>query len=149
MSKTSVRNFRVYTAFTKGTDDDANNLALDVLDALPNHPVFTKLPVSLTDLGTQQTTFNASRVDARKGGSDRTRVKNAARQVVIDSLVKTALYCQGEARHDLDTLLSSGFDVVSTNRTSGPLDTPSILAVLDDVSGQLTVRGQGVLNGRI
>jgi hypothetical protein len=49
----------------------------------------------------------------------------------------------------LDLLLSSGFEVNSTNRTSGPLDTPSILAVLDDVSGQLTVRGQGVLNGRI
>jgi len=39
--------------------------------------------------------------------------------------------------------------VVSLNRTSGPLDTPAILAILNQVSGQLTVRGQGVLNGRM
>ena len=35
------------------------------------------------------------------------------------------------------------------NRTPGPLDTPAILAVFNNVSGQLTVRGQGVLNGRM
>ena len=46
-------------------------------------------------------------------------------------------------------LLSSGFDVASTNRTPAPLDTPSILDILNNVSGQLVVRGQGVLNGRL
>lgn len=39
--------------------------------------------------------------------------------------------------------------MVSKNRSSGPLDTPGILDVLNNVSGQLLVRGQGVLNGRM
>jgi hypothetical protein len=55
----------------------------------------------------------------------------------------------GEARHDLDMLLSSGFEVASTNRTPAPLDKPSILDIFNNVSGQLLVRGQGVLNGRV
>jgi hypothetical protein len=52
-------------------------------------------------------------------------------------------------RIGLNLLLSSGFEVNSTNRTSGPLDTPSINDILNNVSGQLTVRGQAVLNGRM
>ena len=56
---------------------------------------------------------------------------------------------RGGQRHNLDALLSSGFEVVSKNHSSGPLDTPAILGVLNNVSGQLTVRGQGVLNGRM
>jgi hypothetical protein len=52
------------------------------------------------------------------------------------------------ARHDLDLLLSSGYEVVSKNRATGPLDKPSILDVLNNISGQLLVRAQGVLNGR-
>ena len=39
--------------------------------------------------------------------------------------------------------------MVNTNRTSGPLDTPSIIAMFNNVTCQLTVRGQGVVNGRM
>lgn len=46
-------------------------------------------------------------------------------------------------------MLTSGYDVASTNRKAGPLDTPSIITILNNISGQLTVRGQGVVNGRI
>ncbi len=148
MAITPVKSFRLYMGFPRDPDDDVNHLTLDVEDALPNHPVFTKLPVSLADLETQRLAFQAAITESRKGGVDRTRAKKAAKLVLTDSLVKIALYCQGEARHDLDTLLSSGFEVVSTNRTSGPLDQPSILALLNNVSGQLTVRGQGVVNAR-
>jgi len=149
MPNTPIRNFRIYTGFTKGTDDEVNNLCLDVSDALTGIPAFPAPPVSLVNLGNDQVTFSASMVDAREGGADRTRAKNTAKQVVIDALVKIALYCQGEARHDLNTLLTSGYDVVSTNRTSGPLDTPGIISINNSVSGQLTVRGQAVLNGRL
>lgn len=148
-AKTVVKSYRIYTGFTKGTDDDANHLALDAGDALINHPVFNLLPVSLAVLSQQQVAFAASMTESRKGGADRTRAKNAAKLVLTDSLVKIALYCQGVARHDLDTLLSSGFEVNSTNRTSGPLDTPAIKDILNNVSGQLTVRGNSVLNGRV
>jgi hypothetical protein len=148
MAKTEIKSYRLYIGFTRDPDNDVNNLALDVEDSLANHPVFTKLPVSLTDLETQRLEFQAAITEARKLGTDRTRAKNAAKLVLTDSLVKIALYCQGEARHDLDTLLSSGFEVNSSNRTSLPLDQPVILDVLNNVSGQLTVRGGNVLNAR-
>jgi len=63
--------------------------------------------------------------------------------------VQDALYCQGLARHDLNTLLTSGYEVVSNNHTPGPLDTPQINSIDNSVSGQLTVRGTSVLNGRM
>jgi hypothetical protein len=150
MANTPIRNFRINTTgITKSTDNDLNTLTLDVEDGLTNNPAFLNLPVTMADLEKQRLVVVAATTEARKGGTDRTRLKKAAKQALIDMLMKLALYCQGEARHDLDTLLSSGFEVVSTNRSSGPLDTPAITALLNDVSGQLTARGQGVLNGRM
>jgi hypothetical protein len=146
---TTVRNFRPVTGLIRHTENALDNLTSDVLDALNNHPIFNKLPVSLADLASYQASFSAARVEARKGGKDRTQVKQAARRTLQDALVKTGLYCRGEACHNLDALLTSGFAVVSTNRVSGPLDTPTIKNILNNVSGQLTVRGNGVLNGRM
>jgi hypothetical protein len=39
--------------------------------------------------------------------------------------------------------------IVSTNRTPGPLDTPQINSIDNSISGQLTVNGAAVLNGRM
>jgi len=149
MPNTPVRNFRIYTGFTKGPDNDVCNLTLDVSDALTAHPVFTTPPVTSAQLTTLQTTFSADMTAARKLGTDRTLAKNISRQALLDALVQDALYCQGLARHDLHTLLTSGYEVVSTNRTPGPLDTPAINSIDNSVSGQLTVRGTSVLNGRM
>jgi len=144
-----IASYRLWTGFARGSDDDVNNLVLDVEDGLANNARFPDLPVKLTDLETQRLAMVAGMTEARKKGTDRTRLKNTAKQVVIDSLLKLAHYCMGEARHDLDALLSTGFEVVSKNRTSSPLDTPAIAAVLNDISGQLTVRSRGVVNGRM
>jgi hypothetical protein len=149
MSNTPIRNFRINTGFTRGSDNEVNNLSLDVMDALTGHPVFINPTVSPSAMLILQKAFSASMTDARKGGTDRTLAKNIAKQALVDALVSDALYCQGLARHDLNTLLTSGYEVASTNRTPGPLDTPSIITILNNVSGQLTVRGQNVLNGRI
>ena len=146
---TQTKIFRIDTSFTRSNGNDVCNLSLDVEDGLLNNLRFPKPPVSLPDMATNRLALSAALVESRKGGSDRTRLKNAALQVAVDGLMKNALYCQGEARHDLDGLLSSGYDVVSKNRTSSPLDQPGILALLNSISGQLTVRGQGVLNGRM
>ena len=150
MSNTPVRNFRIYTgSISKGTDDDVSNVSLDVSDALDGHPVFTTPPFPSTQLKTLQTAFSTDRTAARKLGTDRTLAKKISRQALVDALVQDALYCQGLARHDLNTLLTSGFEVVSTNRTPGPLDTPQITSIVNSVSGQLLVRGMSVLNGRM
>ena len=93
--------------------------------------------------------FVASMTDARKLGTDRTRAKKLAKQALVDLLLKLAFYCQGEAINNLAALLTTGFEIINTNRASGPLDQPSILNLLNNVSGQITVRGNGVVNGRM
>ena len=145
----SSKTFRLVTGFARNPDNDVVALSLDVEDGLANNPAFPNLPVKLSDVTAQRLDLTAAMTEARKLGKDRTRLKNAAKQALVDLLLKLAFYCQGEAPHDGDALLSTGFDVVDTNRSSGPLDTPAILAVLNNVSGQLTVRGQGVVNGRM
>jgi hypothetical protein len=148
-TNTPVRNFRIYTGFTKAPDNDVCNVALDVLAALNAHPVFTTPPVSLLQLAEMESTFSSDMTAARQLGKDRTLAKSISRQALLDALVQDALYCQGLARHDLNTLLTSGYEVVSNNRTPGPLDTPVINSIDNSVSGQLTVRGSAVLNGRM
>ena len=149
MPNTLDKNFRLVTSIGKYADNDVVSLSLDVEDGLLNNPAFLNLPVKLEDVATARLAFVGTMTDARKGGTDRTRLKVAAKKALVDLLLKLAFYCQGEAIHDLHALLSTGFEVVSTNRSSGPLDTPAILAILNNVSGQLTVRGQGVVNGRM
>ena len=148
-TNTPVRSFRVYTGFTRGSDNNVCNVALDVSDALDGHPVFTTPPFTSVQLSALEATFAADMTSARKLGTDRTLAKKISRQALLDALVQDALYCQGLARHDLNTLLTSGYEVVSTNRTPGPLDTPQISSIDNSVSGQLTVRGMAVLNGRM
>ncbi len=149
MSISGIRNYRIYMGFSRGKDDDVNSTALDTVDALTGNTAFPNPPVPLPQVTTYQQTFSSARTEARKGGRDRTRAKQLAKQTLADALVTNGLYCQSMARQNLDTLLSSGYDVVSTNRTSAPLDTPGIIALLNDIDGQLTVRGQGVVNGRV
>jgi hypothetical protein len=148
-TNTPVRNFRVYIGFTRASDNDICNVALDVSDALTGHAVFTAPPFTPAQLAAMEAAFSAAMTAARKLGKDRTLAKNTARQELADALVQNALYCQGIARHDLNTLLTSGYEVVSNNRTPGPLDTPQINSIDNSISGQLTVRGLSVLNGRM
>jgi len=148
-SNTPVNNYRINTAFTKGPDNEVCDVTLDVADALTDHPVFIGPPFSAAQLTALLGTFSTTRTAARKLGKDRTLAKKIARQALVDALVADALYCQGLARHDLNTLLTSGYEVVSTNRSSGPLDTPQINTIDNSVSAQLLVRGGSVVNGRI
>jgi hypothetical protein len=148
-TNTPVRNFRIFTGFTKAPDNDVCNLTLDVAGALDGHPVFTTPPFTSVQLTALVGTFSADMTAARKLGTDRTLAKKISRQAVVDALVQDALYCQGLARHDLNTLLTSGYEIVSNNRTPGPLDTPQINSIDNSVNGQLTVRGGAVLNGRM
>jgi hypothetical protein len=142
------KNYRVYLGFTKDTDQNVNMFAQGSVESLTGHPVFTDPPIKPADLGKLQVTFNQSMLDASDGGATLIRQKKAAKTALTDALVKNGLYVQLTARQDLDTLLSSGYDVCSTNRTSSPLDTPSITAIVNGIAGQLIVRATPLLNAK-
>jgi hypothetical protein len=86
-------------------------------------------------------------VAALDGGKILTAAKNAARAALTDGLRRQGLYVQGVAR-DLPTLLSSGYSAASRNTAQTQLASPWILKVLNDFSGQLTLRVTPIRNAR-
>jgi len=105
-------------------------------------------PTAPKDLQTLRLEFSAARVAAADGGRQLTAVKNQKRDLLTEALHALAMYVQTVARTNLAMLLSSGFEACSTNRASVPLDKPAILALVNEASGQLLLRGQPVLNAR-
>ena len=83
-----------------------------------------------------------------QGGTAATAAKNAAREVLIGLLRQLANYVQGACDNDLTKLLSSGFHAASTNRSQSPLDTPSIIKILNEMSTQLVLRVTPVNNAK-
>ena len=109
---------------------------------LPTPPV---LPPELTS---QKTAFDTAIVNASRGGSLATAIKDAAQAVVVSSLDKNASYVDINCEENLTILLSSGYEAVSTNRSRQVLAKPVIVAVENGQAGQLRVRVAGDPNRR-
>lgn len=75
-----------------------------------------------------------------QGGTAATADKNNKRGCLIDLLRELASYVQDDSDNDLAKLLSSGFDAVSTNRSSSPLDVPVIKDITNGMTRQLLVK---------
>jgi hypothetical protein len=161
--KTLIRKLRVFFGFMKSTDSEANSCALGVIEGMNGNPSFPNPPVPLVpvavvmdapgvpasaDLTTLQQSFSDACVAAANGGTQLTADKNQKRELLQEALHKLGMYVQTVARTDLAMLLSSGFEACSTNRASVPLSKPVILALVNETSGQLLVRGGSVLNAR-
>jgi hypothetical protein len=104
--------------------------------------------VSIADLTAAQTAFEDAMTAMSQGGTQATADKNAKRDALVALLRTEAQYVQLNGKNDLPTLLSSGFQVNSTNTAQSPLDTPSIVQITNEMSTQLVVRVQGVDNAR-
>ena len=74
--------------------------------------------------------------------------KNNARDTLTGLLRQLAGCVQETSGNNLATLLSSGFDAVSTNRASTPLPPPSIRDILNGNSGQLLARVGAIANAK-
>ena len=78
----------------------------------------------MIDLTALQVAFANSITDAQQGDKLATAKKNQARAVLLSALRQNAAYVQSLALTDLASILSTGYDVVSTNKTQSPLTTP-------------------------
>jgi hypothetical protein len=119
-----------------------------VVAGLTGNPAFTTPAVSIADLTAAQTAFEDAMTAMAQGGTQATADKNAKRDALVALLRTEAQYVQLNGKNDLPTLLSSGFQVNSTNTAQSPLDTPSIVQITNEMSTQLVVRVQGVDNAR-
>ncbi len=81
--------------------------------------------------------FSDKLVAASSGGKMHTAAKNYSRDALIVLLRQTAGYVQLHCNNDFSTLLGSGFQAASTNRSQTPLDQPKGLNIKNGNSGQL------------
>ena len=145
-----VLNLRVSRDFMSAPANDVANLADDVEDGLTGNAAFTTPPppVPPADLATLNATLRAAITAADAGGKQQTAEKNNAYQAVTSALRKDANYVEIQSDNDQATLLSSGFDIISTNRAQAPLDQPVIVAILNLATTQILLRLLSILNAK-
>src|SRR5665213_36180 len=143
-----VINLRVARDFMNAPASDVANLAADVVDGITGNPAFPAPPITALDLTTLNTTLRSAITAADAGGPTQTAAKYKAYAAVTDALRKDANYVEIQSDNDLETLLSSGYDVVSTNRAQAPLDQPVIVEISNLATTRLLVRLQSILNAK-
>ena len=116
--------------------------------SLTGNAAFPTPLVPLLTLGAAQTAFHNALLAAALGGLQLTAIKNEKRTALEDLLRQEASYVQAIASHNLSTLLSSGFENSSTNRTSTQLNAPVIVGLDNGLATQLILRMQPVSNAR-
>jgi hypothetical protein len=138
---------RVALYFAAYSDNDVNSFAALSVSCLTNNPLTPDLPVKVPALTTLQVDFADSITAAQQGGKVETAKKNQARTTLVSALRQNAAYVQSLALTDLADILSTGYDVVSTNKTQSPLTTP-VFALDNSFPGQIAVDLTAVVNAK-
>lgn len=139
---------RVLLGFASASDHALEETAQSVLDNLYGNPAYPDPPVTQTALETALDNFSTAIAAAAGGGPQETADKNNKREILIGLLRLLASYVQGKHGNDLAKLLSSGFEAVSTNTASVPLEKPLIKEIRNGISGQLLPRINRVKNAK-
>jgi len=145
---------RVSLAFARLPDKELDNFTLGVNNGITGNAAFPTPPVTMANLETARADFEQKIAAAATGGPPDTAAKNNSRQTLLGMLRPLAGYVQINCNNDMATLLSSGFQAMSTNRASVALDQPTELVIDNGVSGQLVasvkpVKNSSLLEGRI
>jgi hypothetical protein len=142
-----VINLRVSRDFIRSSANDLANLCDDVVDGLTGNAAYPTPPITTPNLTTLNTALRAAITAADAGGKQQTAEKNIAYNAVVAALRKDANYVEIQADNNEATLLSSGFDIISTNRAQSPLSQPS-LNLSNLGTTQLLVQMGSILNAK-
>lgn len=141
-------NYRVNLGFAKYPAADLVQFTNGILFSLTGNASYPTPPITLIMLGTLLTALVNAMAAAAQGGTPLTSAKTDAQIALVTALRKIATYVQCEGAQNLTVLLSSGYLINSTNRARSPLQIPSILQILNNISTQLMVRLTPVVNAR-
>ena len=83
-----------------------------------------------------------------QAGRYKRRQKLKAYAALTSALRKDANYVEIASDNDVETLLSSGYDIVSTNRAQSPLEQPNISQILNLATTQILIRVLSILNAK-
>jgi hypothetical protein len=141
-------NYRVSLAFTKVSDASLGEFVLTVVDSMTSNPAYPTPTVPIPDLAAARTAFLRALSASEVGGMLATATKNESREALLKLMRKQAAYVQGEMGDDFATLLSSGFESVSRNRTRIQLPPPRVERIRNERSAQLVVDLAPMANAR-
>jgi chitodextrinase len=137
---------KVSLGFAELSDTGLDNFAQGVIAALTGNPTYPTPPVTLANLQAAVDDFTTRMAAAQTGGVSETAAKNNSRDVLVGMLRKVATYVQLTCNDDPSLLLTSGFQMQSTNRASAPLEKPHGLNIKNGGSGRLVARVDPVKN---
>src|SRR3989442_8865023 len=144
----ATKHIRVRLSFTHERDHQIEETTGAVITGMTGNKNFPNPPVDLAEVQAALTAFSAAIAALPSGGVHATADKNKKRHALVALLRKLASYVQGNCNDDIATLLSSGFQAVSTTRAQSPFPKPVIAVVDNGHSGQLVVNVNKVVNAR-
>jgi hypothetical protein len=139
-------NLRVSLGFARIPDTEVDSFTQGVISNMTGNAAYPSPPVTMANLETARKDFSAKVAAAQTGGPPDTAAKNNSRQILLGLLRQLASYVQMMSNNDMATLLSSGFQAMSTNRAQSPLEQPQGLSIKNGTSGQLVARVDPVKN---
>jgi fibronectin type III domain protein len=139
---------RVLLGFTNAPDHSLEETAGAVIAGMTGNAAYPSPPVTIDTLKGALADFTAAIAAQAQGGTQATADKNNKRDVLVGLLRQLAGYVQQNCKNDLATLLSSGFEAVSTSRTQSPLDNPAIVSIDNGNTGQLLVKVTPIANAK-
>ena len=139
---------RVSRRFTRLPDATLSCFTGSIVLSMTGNPRFPNPLIPLSQLADLQKAFSESCVASAMGGPAATSFKNDCRASLTTALRSQAGYVEHVCRTDLAGLLSSGFTDASPNRAQSELLAPLIAKILNEQTGQLTLRVKSVANAR-
>jgi hypothetical protein len=142
---------RVLLGFSNAPDHSLEETAEAVIAGLYGNAAFPdppSPPVTKVQLQAALANFRAAIAAQAQGGPAATAHKNDMREALIALLRKLAGYVQQYGDNNLANILSTGFEVVSTNRAQSPLDAPTIKDIRNGNTRQLIVSVTPVPNAK-
>lgn len=137
-----MRKKKVRTNYADLKLDELHTMAGKVLDCMQGSEVFTDLPVDIAVLEAVIQDFQLKWQTAKNGGSKWDKaVKDEARQVMLETFSKLAIYVNQTADGNLPKLLSSGFYLEMEHKPLALPAIPQFVELLDGPQrGQLALR---------
>lgn len=140
--------YKTSLSFASLPDADLVEFANTTVINMTGNAAFPEPAVPLPEVSAANTKFQNAIVAAAQGGLGLTAAKDAEREKLLPLLRTQASYVQTVSNDDLAVILSSGFSVNSTSRTSVPLPKPNIENIDNFASTQLMVKLTTIPNAR-
>lgn len=141
------KSLRVSHRYTRLPGWSFNLFATSVVLGMTGNPAYLNPLVPLDQLSALQVSFEQKYLASMLGGKVAMALRNEARAALTEALRRQGSYVQGVALA-LSALLSSGYTAASRNSTQMPLVKPWVRKILNEGSGQLTLRITPIANAR-